>query len=73
MVIKARGIHLYPCRTQKLSLLTPMVLRWKRRGRVGSRQTILIGWTTSPLVGDLDLTEIYDFVVGLVQPVATNL
>jgi len=24
-------------------------------------------------VGDLDLTEIYDFVVGLVQPVATNL
>ena len=50
-----------------------MVLRWKRRGRVGSCQTILIGWTTSPLVGELDLTEIYDFVVGLMQPVATNL
>ncbi len=31
----ARGIHLFPFRTEKLSLVTPMVLR--NSGRVGSR------------------------------------
>ena len=34
----AEGIHLYPSRTQKLSPLTPMVLGWRRPGRVGSCQ-----------------------------------
>ena len=32
----ARGIHLFPSRTEKLSLATPMVLR--NSGRVGSRR-----------------------------------
>ena len=31
----ARGIHLFPFRTQKLSLLAPNVLGWKRPGRIG--------------------------------------
>ena len=31
----ARGFHLYPSRTQKLSLSAPMVLGWRRPGRVG--------------------------------------
>ena len=34
----ARGNHLYPSRTQKLSLLALMVLGWKRPGRVGRRR-----------------------------------
>ena len=34
----AKGIHLYPSRTQKLSLSALMVLVWKRIGRVGRRQ-----------------------------------
>ena len=32
----AGGDHLYPYRTQKLSLQTLMVLSWERLGRVGS-------------------------------------
>ena len=35
-VVMARGIHLFPFRTEKLSLVTPMVLR--NSGRVGSRR-----------------------------------
>ena len=31
----AKGIHLFPFRTQKLSLSAPMVLGWRRPGRVG--------------------------------------
>ena len=31
----AKGIHLFPYRTQKLSLSAPMVLGWRRPGRVG--------------------------------------
>ena len=31
----AKGIHLFPYRTQKLSLSAPMVLGWRRLGRVG--------------------------------------
>ena len=38
MVTIAWGIHLFPSRTQKLSPTSPMVLGWKRPGRVGSRQ-----------------------------------
>ena len=34
----AEGFHLFPFRTQKLSLHTPMVLDWRRSGRVGSRR-----------------------------------
>ena len=34
----ARGIHLFPYRTQKLSLLALMVLGWQRPGRVGRRR-----------------------------------
>ena len=31
-VVKARGLHLFPSRTEKLSLVTPMVLRkWESR------------------------------------------
>ena len=36
-VVIARGFHLFPFRTEKLSSLTPMVLRFSR-GRVGSRR-----------------------------------
>ena len=32
----AKGIHLFPCRTQQLSPYTPKVLDWKRSGRIGS-------------------------------------
>ena len=35
-VVIARGIHLFPFRTEKLSLVTPMVLLYC--GRVGSRR-----------------------------------
>ena len=31
----ARGIHLFPSRTQKLSPFAPKVLGWKRPGRIG--------------------------------------
>ena len=34
-VVMAKGIHLFPYRTQKLSLSAPMVLGWRRPGRVG--------------------------------------
>ena len=34
----AGGIHLFPYRTQKLSLHTLIVLGWKRPGRVGRRR-----------------------------------
>ena len=37
----AEGIHLFPYRTQKLSLLTPMVLGGRPPGRLGSCQTNL--------------------------------
>ena len=35
VVIIAKRIHLFPFRTQKLSPSTPMVLGWRRPGRVG--------------------------------------
>ena len=38
MVMIAKGIHLFPFRTQKLSPFTLMVLGWRRPGRVSSRQ-----------------------------------
>ena len=34
-VAMAKGIHLFPYRTQKLSPYAPMVLGWRRPGRVG--------------------------------------
>ena len=34
-VTMAKGSHLFPYRTQKLSLSAPMVLGWRRPGRVG--------------------------------------
>ena len=34
-VVMAKGSHLFPYRTQKLSLSAPMVLGWRRPGRVG--------------------------------------
>ena len=37
-VTMARGSHLFPYRTQKLSLSALMVLGWKRPGRVGRRR-----------------------------------
>jgi hypothetical protein len=36
----AAGFHLFPFRTEKLSLLTPMVLH--TRGRVGSRHFLMM-------------------------------
>ncbi len=37
-VAKAKGPHLFSSRTQKLSPSAPMVLGWKRPGRVGRRR-----------------------------------
>ena len=34
--------HLFPFRTQQLSVHRPRVLRWRRRGRVGSCRNILL-------------------------------
>ena len=36
-----RGSHLFPSRTQKLSLSVPMVLGWTRPGRVGRCRILL--------------------------------
>ena len=48
-VTMAKGIHLFPYRTQKLSLSAPMVLGWRRSGRVGRCR---IPWKKdSPLAG----------------------
>ena len=55
----ARGIHLFPSRTEKLSLATPMVLR--NSGRVGSRRLWLktpvhsLGWESFFVLLYLDL------------------
>ncbi len=38
----AAGVHLVPSRTQQLSPSAPMVLRWRRRGRVGLCQPLHI-------------------------------
>ena len=45
----AKGIHLFPYRTQKLSLSAPMVLGWRRPGRVGRCR--IPGKKNSPLMG----------------------
>ena len=37
-VAMTKGSHLFPYRTQKLSPSVPMVLGWKRPGRVGRRR-----------------------------------
>ena len=47
-VAMARGSHLFPYRTQKLSLYALMVLGWKRPGRVGRRRIPLGCWRSSP-------------------------
>ena len=39
-VAMAAGIHLFPCRTQQLSLQTPKVLGGRPPGRIGSRWLI---------------------------------
>ncbi len=46
-VAMAKGSHLFPSRTQKLSPSAPMVLGWTRPGRVGRRR-IPIGWFYHP-------------------------
>ena len=38
LVAIAQGVHLFPFRTEKLSLVTPMVLHGRLCGRVGSCQ-----------------------------------
>ena len=43
-VAMAKGSHLFPFRTQKLSPSAPMVLGWTRPGRVGRRR---IPWRAS--------------------------
>ena len=37
-VVMAKGFHLFPYRTQKLSPSAPKVLGWKRPGRIGRRR-----------------------------------
>ena len=58
MVIMAWGIHLFPYRTQKLSLITLMVLGGQPPGRVRNRQIIFSpsgSWRT--LHGMVELSE----------------
>ena len=38
----AKGSHLFPFRTQKLSPSAPMVLGWTRPGRVGRRRNLFL-------------------------------
>ena len=40
-VAMAKGSHLFPFRTQKLSPSAPMVLGWTRPGRVGRRRNFI--------------------------------
>src|SRR6266550_3216170 len=56
-VILSAGSHPFPSRTRKLSLLEPMVLRGKLRGRVGSRRD----YFKSPLRVELERAS---FVLG---------
>ena len=46
-VVIARGKHPVPSRTRKLRLFAPMVLHWRRCGRVGHRR-FLIGILEGP-------------------------
>src|SRR5262245_33402193 len=55
-VILSTGSHPFPSRTRKLSLLEPMVLRGKLRGRVGSRRD----YFKSPLVNSSGLFLLSD-------------
>ena len=41
-VVMARGFHLFPFRTQKLSLFAPKVLGWTRPGRLGRRRNLFL-------------------------------
>ena len=41
-VIMAEGYHLFPYRTQKLSLIAPKVLGWRRPGRIGRRRILIL-------------------------------
>ena len=50
-VVIARGFHLFPFRTEKLSLVTPMVLR--NSGRVGSRRFKEAPWFSNESRGFL--------------------
>src|SRR5690554_2968584 len=56
LVTIARWTHLFPYRTQKLSISTAMVLGWRRPGRVASRQTyswVAQWWSNRLLTGRL--------------------
>ena len=69
-VTMAKGIHLFPYRTQKLSLSAPMVLGWRRPGRVGRCR---IPWKKdSPLTGwvlfSFHLQRSYSLVVSDERP-----
>jgi hypothetical protein len=57
MVIIAKGIHLFPYRTQKLSLLTPMVLGGRPPGRLGNRQTYIATFMRSIFIKVTDIRE----------------
>ena len=53
-VVMAKGKHLVPFRTQKLSPSAPMVLPWRRGGRVGRRRDFSKG---SPSGGPFSFLE----------------
>ena len=59
----ARGIHLFPFRTEKLSLVTPMVLR--NSGRVGSRR---LEARRQPMERSQSIQILYDKGYVLVSP-----
>ena len=64
----AKGIHLFPYRTQKLSLSAPMVLGWRRPGRVGRCR---IPKKKLSLMAGLFLCAPGIFLPGHLQPSAT--
>ena len=46
-VTMARGFHLFPFRTQQLSLFAPNVLGWTRPGRLGRRRNSFSPWRST--------------------------
>ena len=65
-------IHLYPCRTQKLSSQTPKVLGWKRPGRIGScwlrkntHRSVLFYYIHVVITLNLHLKDKYDNIITL--------
>ena len=72
-VLMAMRIHLYPCRTQKLSSAEPKILAWRRAGTIGhcrhlARATVLAAKGNMGMHSDTPLVSLY-FYSSLAQSV----